>query len=582
MPRFKGLERRKRDRTENEIISARGTAITDPEILAQRWNAGLANINRFHRGIAGVISPTPSNMPLNPDIRPEDQPSIPRAHDVVHEAIAREAHININVNINININVNINIIININKAAASNREAAQRRAVEAEEAMLAGEFCANNKVGEGGMEEGGAGAQAPTCVQTSKAEGQVNNLQASIAELQRTLRTDVDETKKKIDNFYGPENSKGETATRMKADIDMKLAAALDFLATLAAPTSRFAERVRTAVAQADLKKVATDVADIRKKMKKEQVKTLSDTLGATKRYITQSSRKSKRGTRGGKAGLEDAGEDFDEEPDEAPVCAVLKAVFQTIIDDKDKWISKSVFVAKGGDRASCFRPESGQEPMQQLAKNAVVRKYLKDINEYMRNTGSKHSHKIADETNPEGKKVVKILKQGFSQDLRTRMTVPDTDWGHKIFSPDVSVIAEGYASVAPTLFCTTEARVYISGEEIMCGFPYNNIPGDDMSAKRHFIEGITADELIKMIEEKKGWLTKVDEGECIMIPSGHLVTNFALQRAVFVRWSVGGDDLDKSRVRDMLVSLMQCYPELQAPNHGLTQFHEWLDNAGW
>jgi len=111
VPRFKGLERRKRQRTENEICASRSATIEDAETLQQRWQAGLGNINRFHNSIMDVQAPRPSNQPLVPDLRPEDQPSLPPVQNVVHEAIAREANININMNIHINIDIHININI---------------------------------------------------------------------------------------------------------------------------------------------------------------------------------------------------------------------------------------------------------------------------------------------------------------------------------------------------------------------------------------------------------------------------------------------------------------------------------------
>ena len=465
------------------------------------------------------------------------------------------------------------------EAVAQHRDAAQRRAVEAEEAMIAGEFVASARIGEGGMEQQGVGTAPPTCVQQSKADGQVNNLKASVAEMKKKLQQDVHETKEKANAYYGKEHMNGEVAVKMKNDLDTKLAGALEFLTGLSdGPIARLGKRLTEAVAVADIKAVSEDVGGIRKRLKKEQVKALSDTLGQTKRFLTQSSRKSKRGARG------DNDEDTLEElvEDTIPICSVLKAVVAQIEGNKDKYISQSAFVAKGGEKASAFRVEQGQEPMQDLAKNAVVRKRVKDVTEHMKNTGSRHSHMQADENSPDGKKVLKILRKGFASELRTRMTLPDENWGHNVFSPDVAIATEGYISISPTLFCTTEARVYLSGEEILCGSPYNNIQGNTMSEKRNYIESLTVDGLIKMLEESKGWLTKTVEGECIMIPSGHLVINYVLSKPVMVRGSVGGDDLDKNRVRAMLSALLECYPELNAPNQGLAQFHEWLIHIGF
>ena len=122
------------------------------------------------------------------------------------------------------------------------------------------------------------------------------------------------------------------------------------------------------------------------------------------------------------------------------------------------------------------------------------------------------------------------------------------------------------------TPFCLTEVRFILSGSYVVCGIPYESVPGSSLKEKRRHLF-IAQYEELKGLVANGGWMCKVEENEAVIIPSGFLHIAIAVEQTMGLRWGTSGDDDDCERVKFGLNQLMESFLETRNASVGNAAF---------
>ena len=320
---------------------------------------------------------------------------------------------------------------------------------------------------------------------------------------------------------------------------------------------------------------------ELKKEMKQDRVNAFFAIIGNTKKFITTELKK-------GQAALNISGPADLVETDTTPAppsVAVMQAMVAALTekDMLSTFVSRSVFEAKSGIKASLITSNGKVDPVRDLMAMQPVKKAIKDVKAHMVSSGSYCSHHCFSQVSPEGKKVNRILNKALSADVRTKFVLPDQDEYNKVFSPDLLIEKNPSCLVGPTNYCLCEARLILEAGSTLYGLPYGSVPGTSAADKRAFLSRMTTDDAVKYLEDSHGWCIVAKPGDIVVMPAGHFIMSTTSgTTAISVRWAVGGDSVDLSSSREMLYEMLTSFKELKAPTHGYLQLHEWLVDQGF
>jgi hypothetical protein len=259
-----------------------------------------------------------------------------------------------------------------------------------------------------------------------------------------------------------------------------------------------------------------------------------------------------------------------------APSGHPLFAIMQTICDDmgEEAKAAGSLFEAKGGMRAALVPPKRGQDPATELQKNAYIKSGLKQLGTVVA-TSSKWAVWSMREA-PKRKKVEKILTKAFEPDLFCKLVLPkDIEWANTVFDPQLYATRSQHVSVGLTPFAVMEARLLLSGKEMVCGIPIEKVPGDTIKDKRQSLFRSTIDN-IKMLIAQGGFFVAYESMRVCTIPTGFFIIT-ASDSAQGIRWGMSSDEADSQRAALHLKALLSSFPELKNASTGHSQFLEYL-----
>ena len=550
VPKYCGLEGRKRKANFNDISVTRKAKAEDPNVLMSMLAAGRNSLQRFAAGIRPSMCA--KQLGTDPEVtsRPEDQPQIVPAADIMCAAVAREVTVN-------------------------QRDEAQKRAQIAAEILEANEYVKEQ------ADEADEGEESTDSklsgVARAKLEGLVNCLKQELQDLREKIDTDTKEVCERIRKEL--EDSDAASPARapgaMRDEITDSAQKAKEYLnSSCDTALKSFSHDATSAKTMKQFKAVGALASIVRKGFKADRVRSWASLMGSTKKYLTSVS-KQKTKKQPGAARAEEA-----VTAPAAPIIAVGNALFESHGDIM--MCSKSIFEAKCGVRAAELACLSNKNLYAELSASNFVKKAMKDLVTHLANTGKQWSHYVFEESGPNGKRVNSMIKKSLNPQVRTKLVLPDLDWGKRIFAPDLVGGAAGAASISPSQFCMTEARVVLLGSQLVFGMPIDKINGDNAAEKRACLEHMTIDQLTHLFEVARGWITKLNPGDMLLIPSGHMVVCGSTEGSVTLRWAVSGDDPECSRVREMLKAQMDAFSELRSPVHCYAQLHEFLVDQGY
>jgi hypothetical protein len=161
----------------------------------------------------------------------------------------------------------------------------------------------------------------------------------------------------------------------------------------------------------------------------------------------------------------------------------------------------------------------------------------------------------------------------------QTKLILPDEPWAKDIYGYDVHVTHKDFLSVMSTNNLVIEARVCIEGSTILAGLPFGSVPGSTMADKRTHILQCPYDSLVAAITSKSGFIYKMTvDNHLLVMPSGYMVIEVS-QGARVLRWGMSGDERDTNRVKSMIQSQCDSFPEYNNASCALGQFNSWLDS---
>ena len=462
---------------------------------------------------------------------------------------------------------------------AQSRDAAQRRSLESEELLMANEFVKDKPIAE---DEDDAG-DAPTGMVRTQAQSHHNVCAAKLADMEQEIEKKHKALIERIENWEGLHDADDHTGTtEMKATLlDLATKARQQLTGQIKNDLDAWAKDIKDAKTAAQLKRCKGRGTGILKDAKDHAVKTLHQEFGKTKKFLSTQERVDR------KKAKPDADADG-----AAPVAlrvSPMNAVMKIMKDTSGFDMSTCVYEAKAGIKAAIVEALHGKDPVHQLASSTAVKKHIKDVKQHILTTGSRWSHQFFIPTTPNGKKTCSTIRRGFDPLLTTKLVLPDMDWAQKIYAPDLVIEQPMQCAVGPGVHCCGECRIYLeSDSHILIGFPYAAVPGNRMADKREHLGRLTIDALGELMAKTSNcWMREMHKDECCFIPTGHIVmsANNSAKQVVYIRWAVGNngtDAADTSRVRMMLVEMLNSFPELKAPANGLAQFLEFLGDQGF
>jgi len=458
------------------------------------------------------------------------------------------------------------------------RDVAQRRATEAAEAMEAGAFTKQDEDEEGGHD------QVATGVQRTKLEGVQKIVQSELEDLRAKMQKESIDLQAAIMQFFKDDAEASERLEKGPGLMTDELDAALDFAkkylcATMEPRIAAWKQECGKAKSGRQLVSLGKEAVEIKKDFKADRVKAYFSLVGSTKKFLSTERKKQTTLAKRAKDGTPTT----TVAPPAAPTVAVLIAMIDRLKESGgiEGYCSKSIFEARAGIKACKLQPLGRATPDQDIMKANYVKRALKGTKSHMQVSGSTSSHHVFMQASPDGKKINKVLNKAIDGNARTKMVLPDQDHFNKVFSPDLLVETQNSVLIMPTNYCMTEARLIFEEGSIVMGTPWGMLKGHTAEEKRVAYLQMTVDDAIALLEHGS-WVVKAEVGDVLVIPSGHLIVSASPTGCTYLRWCVGGDNVDCSRAREMLSHMMVAFPELKAAQHGYLQLHEFLADQGF
>ena len=234
-----------------------------------------------------------------------------------------------------------------------------------------------------------------------------------------------------------------------------------------------------------------------------------------------------------------------------------------------------SLFESKAGLRAATVLPLQGTDPVGIITAIPATKKSVKDMRLYLQ----ANAWGIFAVTDAKRKaKLMKELKKAYDPAVFSTLPLPSgTDWPEKVYALELFGTCDNFYNVACTHMGAMEMRVLMYGTETLIGIPIDDVQGDDLKAKRAFLNACTATELKELVV-KKGWAATHSQASALLVPSGCLIMTIGNSSMGF-RWSVASDPGDQHRVRLSLQELIRSFRELAAASTGYSQFMQFLES---
>ena len=257
-----------------------------------------------------------------------------------------------------------------------------------------------------------------------------------------------------------------------------------------------------------------------------------------------------------------------------APIVLTLE---QYIIDEKLViGAFGSVFEAKAGVRGTLIAPASGEDPVSVIAAQPWFKSAKRVLENHLKN----NSWGVADVDDVKKvKKTEKSLLKSFDPSVFSKLALPSPSthpWAAKVYGMQAFGSQAGFTHVGVPHMGCIEARLLVSGRELVLGVEVSRVPGASMREKRAFMHSAPLG-VLKDLVTKYGFALLHDCTHLAVIPSGFLVLGCAFEKSFGVRWSVSADGPDTNRVKAILADLLENFPELKQPSTGYSSFLNYL-----
>ena len=341
----------------------------------------------------------------------------------------------------------------------------------------------------------------------------------------------------------------------MKADIGaLKLKSTAYLTGKLKEETDDLLKVTRDATTQAQLEDCKGEVLRITKLLTKEDVQTLVEYV--RKFNLTCTS-----------IGKQTAGADKAKKEKVKKTPSPLYTIVDANFDDDNTNITESIFEAKGGLRASISKVDT-QDLFEKLLVQPVLKKALGKIHEAVKK-GTSACVQAIDGGAQILKRFDELVQASLGTEIRTKASLPKSDWARQIFQFEVFGCDECDANVGWPSFGLMQCNLVLSGTVSYIGLRSERVPGATYEEKRANVLRMTVDDIKKLVADG-GWHVKfVDSNtksghSAVIFPTGFMVITVGSNARV-LRWSLVADQADNNRAKITIGHMMSSYAEYKA-----------------
>ena len=454
----------------------------------------------------------------------------------------------------------------LHQMTAKSKDEAHRTALAADDLMVA---ACMSKDSSGGSRVGAAPRIKDMKLEKVKHSGKSLEQRTKAEGLLTDIKDCLDTATQRVETVKGKSESLDEALNELVQDLTESHNEARVHLEASQSRLKELENLFRSATAE-NFNELQADLGNQQKEMTKGAYKSFRAKASKLSQTITKLERGMKVQNEGRKEG---------EDVVRAPAGHPLFAIMQNIANEKgeEAKVAGSLFEAKGGMRAALVPPKRGQDPATELQKNAYIKSGLKQLGTVIA-TSSKWAVWSMRET-PKRKKVERILTRAFEPDLFCKLVLPrGIAWADAVFDPQLYATRSQHISVGLTPFAVMEARLLLSGKEMVCGIPIEKVPGETIKDKRQSLFRSTIDNIKMLIAQGVFFVTYESMRVCT-IPTGFFIIT-ASDSAQGIRWGMSSDEADSQRVALHLKALLSSFPELKNASTGHGQFLEYLQAA--
>jgi len=231
---------------------------------------------------------------------------------------------------------------------------------------------------------------------------------------------------------------------------------------------------------------------------------------------------------------------------------------------------SNSAFETKAGSRP-CKLEHTEGDICAEMLKHVYVRACKRESEKQVLQGHGTAYTVMADDA--KSRAVLRRLRKGWDATCFSAQPTPVDKWSIQLWRPAVFASEPNQVYTGLPHYGCMNARVVLSGSQVLFGMKTQEIDGADLREKKNFMVQIGAELIAQRIAEKRAFIITAEPGVLVMLPSDILYTVATLESTVGLRWCVAGDDPECERVALSLESAMECFPELKQPARGYLQY---------
>ena len=477
--------------------------------------------------------------------------------------------------------VHQNLELSRYEVASNLRQEAQKRTVEQSEIMLSLEHGSSRDAVEEGDAINDDRKRVSIGLKKTTTENSLKLLKQRLVDTKDKLVQEFADLSSKMLEFYqAGESGLVGGPLQARTDVENAINLAVKKIDGLLSHDCVEIEKATTAAADHyQLRSASAQLVELQSLIRADDsIRSAKDLVTKTKRMITMETKKKDAAERKSKFS---EGKAVVATMPPSPLSAIIKAVNSKLSDEAQRNVSDTVFEAKMGNRPARMKSKlrkDGNIILQEIKRNQYVKALVKQVHAHMRSSTVAHMQNGLRDVG-KTKRVNKLVHEALDTYATSRLLLPDEDWTNRIYGFEIYATSESFSSIFTTSNCVIEARLPISGGEIVLGVPYASVPGEMFRDKRNFLAQLDCDKLADLVVQQHGFCIEFSEDDdyVTFIPSGFILLTASLGGSVCLRWGVSSDERDTARVHAMAEAVSGSFAEYRNASQPLGQFLNYL-----
>ena len=139
----------------------------------------------------------------------------------------------------------------------------------------------------------------------------------------------------------------------------------------------------------------------------------------------------------------------------------------------------------------------------------------------------------------------------------------------------------QGQSVLSFTHYATSEARLLLSGHELLIGWKFEQLQGSNFGQKLTWLNSLTVEKALELASRIGFVKHHATLGQLVVVPAGFMLASITVGDAAFLRWCLsvpaGSADAQKRECAQIfanLGSLVEAFPSLKCGLHGSWKSH--------